>query len=148
MTPKVSFRQYTQNDRASCLAIFDANCPEFFAPNERNDYEQYLRMPAASYEVCDLEGRVVASFGLDGTNDGAQRLTWIMLNPTLQGTGIGSEIMNRVISKSQEQKSTLIKIAASQKSAPFFARFGAETISFTKDGWGPGMDRVDMEIRR
>jgi hypothetical protein len=39
-----------------------------------------------------------------------------------------------------------IRIAASHRSAPFFARFGAETVRETPDGWGPGMHRIDMEL--
>ena len=39
-----------------------------------------------------------------------------------------------------------VSIAASHKSAPFFARFGARIVETTPDGWGPGMHRVDMEL--
>ena len=40
----------------------------------------------------------------------------------------------------------VIDIAASHLSAPFFARFGANEVSFTREGWGPAMHRVDMEL--
>ena len=33
-----------------------------------------------------------------------------------------------------------------EKAAAFFARFGAIEKVTTPDGWGPGMDRVDMEL--
>ncbi len=39
-----------------------------------------------------------------------------------------------------------LHIAASHKSAPFFARFGAQETATTPNGWGRDMHRVDMEL--
>lgn len=146
MTSSTSFRPYSRTDRKTCLAIFDANCPSYFAPNERADYIGFLDAMPEGYEVCEVAGHVVAGFGLipDDAND--DRLVWIMLHPASQGSGIGSAIIRRVISHCRESGSGLIRIAASHKSAPFFARFGAQATAHAKDGWGPGMDRVDMEL--
>lgn len=147
MISRASFRLYSSADRAACLAIFDANCPTFFAPNERADYVSFLEAVPARYEVCEVAGRVVAAFGLVVDDSKVVNLNWIMLDPKSQGAGIGSAIMKRVISAGRASQSFLIKIAASHKSAPFFAKFGAVATVHTEDGWGPGMDRVDMELR-
>ena len=92
-----------------------------------------------------MAGCVVAAFGLlpDGCG---HRLTWMMLDPSSQGAGIGSTIMGRIISGRSESRPSTIKIAASHKSALFFAKFGAVATARTENGWGPGMDRVDMEL--
>lgn len=147
MISGASFRLYSSTDREACLAIFDANCPTFFAPNERIDYVSFLEAVPARYEVCEVAGRVVAAFGLVADDSKGVNLHWIMLDPGLQGAGIGSAIMKRVISAGRASQSFLIKIAASHKSAPFFAKFGAVAMLHTENGWGPGMDRVDMELR-
>lgn len=42
MPAELTFRPYTQADRDSCIGLFDANCPEYFAANERADYEAFL----------------------------------------------------------------------------------------------------------
>lgn len=146
MTPRPSFRPYSGADGEACLAIFDANCPTFFAPNERVDYISFLETVPDGYEVCEVLGRVVAAFGLTDDDRKGVNLNWIMLDPGSQGFGMGSAIMKRVISLCRASHSSLIKIAASHKSAPFFAKFGAIVKVHTKDGWGPGMDRVDMEL--
>ena len=147
MEPKAYFRSYSSPDRDACLAVFDANCPTYFAPNERHDYMNFLDAGPDSYEVCEVAGCVVAAFGLvDDARKGCS-LNWIMLDPQLHGVGLGSAIMKRVISRGRASHSSLIKIAASHKSAPFFAKFGAVAKVHTKDGWGPGMDRVDMELQ-
>ena len=146
MTPSISFRRFAEADRDACLMIFDANCPEFFAPNERGDYKLFLDAVPNGYEVCELAGRTIAAFGLVSDDVGVARLIWIMLDPGSQGSGVGSIIMKRVISRSKAMQSDMLKIAASHKSAPFFAKFGAMSTLVTADGWGPGMDRVDMAL--
>jgi N-acetylglutamate synthase-like GNAT family acetyltransferase len=130
----------------SCLRLFDANCPEFFAPNERRDYEDFLNTHPATYELCIVEESVVGVFGLMGNSANYRSLNWIMLDPTSQGLGLGTAIMERVVLKARELAVQKVAIAASQKSAPFFAKFGASEQATTENGWGPGMHRVDMEL--
>jgi N-acetylglutamate synthase-like GNAT family acetyltransferase len=142
----IRFRPYREADRQACTSIFDANCPEFFAPNERRDFEDFLESVPGDYEVCEVDGKILGAYGLivDGKN--TKTLNWILLDPQTQGIGVGSTIMERVIQLSRTSQTRVVKIAASHKSAPFFARFGASATALTKNGWGPGMDRVDMEL--
>lgn len=144
--PNIHFRQYQEPDRQACTTIFDANCPTFFARNERQDYEEFLDNVSADYEVCEVEGEVVGAFGLFGNGENEKTLNWILLDPQTQGVGVGSKIMERVIQLSRTSRTSVVKIAASHKSAPFFAKFGALATSSINNGWGPGMDRVDMEL--
>jgi GNAT superfamily N-acetyltransferase len=142
----IMFRAYCDADNDDCTSIFDANCPEFFAPNERKDFVAFLEVGSGGYEVCEIEGKVCGAFGLFADGKDVKALNWIMIDPEAQGSGVGSAIMARIIGLGRRSESRMIRIAASHKSAPFFARFGATTISSTKDGWGRGMDRVDMEL--
>ena len=143
---RILFRDYCDTDRQTCLAVFDRNCPEFFAPNERADYEIFLESTPSAYEVCEIDGRVVGAFGLldDGIDE--KRLSWILLDPQTQGVGIGQKIMERVIHTGRTTSVGQVNIAASQKSATFFVRFGATTTTTAIEGWGPGLDRVDMVL--
>lgn len=142
----ILFRPYCSVDFQACIDIFDANCPDYFAPNERDDYQEFLEGAAEGYQVCEVDGRVLGAFGLLGDGSEEKRLNWILLDPQSQGVGIGLKIMERVIELARTSQTGTVRIAASQKSAPFFARFGATTTLSTKDGWGPGMDRVDMVL--
>lgn len=146
MTADVTFRPYSRSGRAACLGIFDANCPEFFAPNERDDYAAFLDKDPAGYELCIVNGQVAGAFGLGGTGTRRAGLSWIMLDPRFQGLGIGSAVMARVRALAGAAGLDVVDIAASHKSAPFFARFGAITTGTIRDGWGPGMHRVDMVL--
>lgn len=142
----ITFRPYRDADRQACISIFDANCPEFFAPNERQEFEEFLERISGDYAVCEVDGEVLGAFGLFVDSENMKRLNWILLDPQTQGIGVGSMIMERVIQLGRTTQTKVVKIAASHKSAPFFARFGASSTSLTKNGWGPGMDRVDMEL--
>jgi hypothetical protein len=53
------FRPFEARDRAGCLALFEANCPVYFAPNEREDYEAFLAARPQSYKVCVYDSGIV-----------------------------------------------------------------------------------------
>ncbi|MGH8263812.1 MAG: GNAT family N-acetyltransferase [Steroidobacterales bacterium] len=143
--PSASFRPYEAPDRERCLAIFDENCPEFFSPNERAEFAAFLERSADDYCVCLMEGRVAGGYGLCLEGKGVMSLRWILIARAAQRHGIGHVIMTRALNGIRKLKAKLA-IAASQKSAPYFAKFGAKEVKTTPDGWGPGMHRVDMEL--
>jgi GNAT superfamily N-acetyltransferase len=152
---RVGFSPYDEAHRDRCLAVFDANCPEFFAPNERVEYVAFLDRSPAGYEVCLVDGEVAGAFGvivMDESADGASdlRLHWVLIDPVMQGRGVGTSIMRRVVGRARDSRAAAgtssVQIAASDRSAPFFARFGAVEVRRTPDGWGPGMHRVDMVL--
>jgi GNAT superfamily N-acetyltransferase len=143
--PRLKFRDYESADRATCLALFDANCPTYFAPNERSQYDAFLAGEPKSYSLVCCPGRICGAFGVRRFGSNA-RLDWIMIDPAVQGRGIGSSIMAEVLQRSMRLGCSVLDIAASHLSAPFFARFRAQEVSRTKDGWGPDMHRVDMVL--
>jgi len=142
----MKFESYRPADKQACLKLFDANCPEFFAPNERVEYEGFLDANPSDYELCFDEESVVGAFGLLGDDIYHRDLNWIMLDPSSQGLGIGATIMKRIALNARASGARVVHIAASQKSAPFFSKFGATETTVTENGWGPGMHRVDMEL--
>jgi GNAT superfamily N-acetyltransferase len=146
MESEISFRPYSRSDQDTCLGLFDANCPEFFAPNERADYRDFLQAGPSGYELCLVAGSIAGAFGLTGDSDSRRRLNWIMLNPRYHGQGAGRAIMERVVARAAGKGIRTVDIAASQKSAPFFGKFGAVTLKVIENGWGRGMHRVDMEL--
>ena len=143
----ITFRPYAASDRAACLAIFDDNCPEFFAPNERDDYAAFLSASGDAYTIADVDGRVAGGYGLVPERD-ALALRWILFSRGMQGRGLGGRVMARALDEMRERRVMQLHIAASHRSAPFFARFGATEVKTTRDGWGPGMHRVDMLLSR
>lgn len=144
MISELSFRGYQPADCDACLALFDANCPAFFAANERADYVDFLSTAAGSYELCLIDQQVAGAYGLEPHTSGGLALRWIMLSPNVHGHGMGSRIMARVLDTLRTSRVPQLHIAASHKSAPFFAKFGAQELATVVDGFGPAMHRVDM----
>jgi GNAT superfamily N-acetyltransferase len=146
MTSALRFAPYDEGARARCLTLFDANCPEFFAPNERADYAAFLDRHGPDYTTCLVDGAIAGAFGVIAA-DLADRahLNWILVDPAAQGAGLGRAIMAETRRRAEAAGRAWVDIAASHRSAPFFSRFGARELSRTPDGWGPGMHRVDME---
>ncbi|MDX2410354.1 MAG: GNAT family N-acetyltransferase [Woeseiaceae bacterium] len=143
---KIAFRPYRKGDFNACIDIFDANCPEYLAPSERQDYEKFLEDPPKGYEVCEIDGQVIGVFGLIGDSKIEKRLNWILVDAKTQGMGVGARIMERVIHLGRQSKTKTVGLATSQKVAPFFEKYGATTTSITRDGHGLGIDRVDMVL--
>lgn len=140
------YRAYRSSDREACLALFDANCPQYFSPLERNDYSQYLERQTGDYQLCVEGDRVLGAYGVNKGEDRRCTLNWILLAPAAQGRGLGRNIMGRVMEQAMAGEMSELLIAASHLSAPFFARFGARTVRTINDGWGPDMHRVDMRL--
>jgi len=138
------FRAFRQSDEGHCLRLFDANCPEYFAPGERDEYAAFLSAASPSYRVCVEGAQVIGAFGLLHAGPGEGRLNWILIDPGSQGTGLGSAMMADVKRAACADRMHTVHIAASHRSAPFFARFGASAEREARDGWGPGMHRIDM----
>lgn len=142
-----SFRSYEPSDYEGCLSLFDENYPKFFAWNERQAFAEFLSERPEGYLVSIKDDAVVAAFGFRSDSSRKRgRVSWIMVSPTAHGGGIGSIMMRSALERARDEQVAMVDISASQLSAPFFARFGAKKIRFTKDGWGPGMHRVDMEL--
>jgi len=144
---EANFRRYTSNDKNACLALFDANCPMYFAKNEREDYNDFLNSQPQRYTVALDKTSVIGAFGLsDEAEEKHVRVDWILLDPRSQGSGLGSTIMNKILSDSKANQANMIHISTSHKSFEFFERFGATILSETEHGWGRDMHRVDMVI--
>ena len=143
----IQFNPYDSEHFDACLALFDANCPAYFAPNERDEYARFLAADPSGYEICTVDDNIRGAFGIsmDGTREA--RLNWILLDPDVQGAGIGSAIMRRVLAASRAAGAQTLGIATSQFASAFFAKHGASTTAVTADGFGAGMDRVDMVIQ-
>lgn len=143
----ISVRPYRPVDRRICLEVFASNVPGAFAPNERTDYEAFLVGEPSDYYIVQDENAIIGSFGFSvDAASGRGRIRWIMTQAARRGRGLGGHMMREIRERAETAGVDVIDIAASQVSAPFFAKYGAVTIKRTPDGWGPGLDRVDMEL--
>lgn len=147
---EINFIDYDHVHFTDCLQLFDENCPQYFAENEKQDYSRFLESKPTGYFVVNSGKNILAAFGLiisTNTKPRQARLSWILVSPSAKGRGIGLAMMNHVRQFAGEQSVGIIDIAASHLSAPFFVKFGAVKLAEHSDGWGQGMHRVDMQLK-
>jgi hypothetical protein len=88
----------------------------------------------------------VGAYGLYADGPDRLALRWIIVSAAAQQRGLGSMMMSRIVTGLRESEGVTLRISASHRSAPFFAKFGARELTTIPDGWGPGMHRVEMEL--
>ncbi len=141
-----TFRAFRDADADACLAMFDSNVPGAFAPNERPEYAAFLDDGPRDYWVACDGPEIVGAFGFSVDPEaGRGRIRWILTHSGARGQGLGRQMMAKIREQARSRDISIVDIAASHVSAPFFGRYGAKERTRTVDGWGPGLDRVDME---
>jgi GNAT superfamily N-acetyltransferase len=144
----MQFLNYENSYFGRCLQIFNENCPQYFAENEREDYIDFLKGNPSDYFIGVSGNFVASAFGVVCTPEISRvRLSWILVLPKLKGRGVGTKMMFFSKATALNKGASVIDIAASHLSAPFFEKFGAEEINTIENGWGLGMHRVNMEIK-
>jgi RimJ/RimL family protein N-acetyltransferase len=91
---RMNLRLYRPTDASACLSIFDSNVPTYFAPEERSDFERFLREQAmdCAFQVIERDGSIVACGGLSRRGDGSAGFCWGMVERALHRQGLGREL--------------------------------------------------------
>ncbi|MBH1433265.1 GNAT family N-acetyltransferase [Stenotrophomonas maltophilia] len=144
----MSLRVYQPADARACLSIFDSNVPTYFAPEERSDFERFLREQAAdcAFQVIERDGNVVACGGLSRRGDGSAGFCWGMVQRALHRHGLGRELaLARLHQAESDPSIDRITLSTSQHTQGFYAGLGFRVVRVVTDGHGAGIDAVDME---
>lgn len=144
-------RRYADGDRAACLALFDGNVPDFFAPAERVPFATFLDRHAAewAFQVVERDGRLVACGGHRVAADGATAdFCWGMVDRAQHRTGLGSLLTDARLRAARSTPGvTQVRLDTSQRTRAFYERFGFVVAQVVPNGYAPGLDRVDMLLR-
>lgn len=141
-------RPYRPADRDACLAIFDSDCPRFLHPEERPGFAAWLDSLQGTYLVIEEDGGVIGCGGYALEEDGVTlTLTWGLLHADHHGRRLGDLLLlERLARALDECDATHSKLGTTELIEPFFERVGYRRVSKTPDGWGPGLDRVDLRL--
>lgn len=142
----IELREYQPSDREGCLAVLDANTPEYFSPVERETFEEFLADPPGTYLVLVDDSRVVGSggyFALSGTRDA--RTSWGMVHPDYKGRGLGKRLFQARLDAVRERgDADRLCVLTSPQTESFFVPYGFKATRREKDGNAPGIDLVEM----
>jgi ribosomal-protein-alanine N-acetyltransferase len=141
-------RRYHPDDRNILISILRLNTPKYFDPAEEKDFEDYLDNHLEHYYVMESNGKVIGCGGVNFSTDRTIGiLSWDMFHPSEQGKGLGAELTRfRIEEIKNESTINRIAVRTSQLATGFYARFGFQLKSMTKDYWGAGLDLYEMEI--
>lgn len=144
-------RPFISADRLACLSIFDSNAPPFFAPEEHVEFCEHLENldDIETPYIVLVRGDVVVACGgltVDMTCQKAL-LVWGMVERELHGIGLGSILTQARLTLARAKPDlTKIKLSTSQHTNGFYERFGFALSKITPNGFGPGLDRLDMTL--
>ena len=142
-----TFRPYSPDDRAACVALFAANTPHWFAAHEQEQYESFLdEAPAQYFVMLEENGAIAGAGGIEPeTARGVGWLTWGMVDSTRHGQGLGKTLLEyRLELLRANLRVNRVCIDSSQHTAPFYEKYGFTTQRVIPDGYALGLHRHEM----
>lgn len=144
----VLVRAYRGVDRGPCLACFESNLPDFFAPHEHAEFVQFLdeQVHRFPYYVVEDGGTVVGCGGHFVYRNAAEDvgLIWGMVHRAHHRRGLGRALLaHRLEIAGRAARRCLLD--TTPESFGFYARMGFVQTGFERDGYAPGMHKVIAE---
>lgn len=137
--------KYTDDLKIQILDVLQLNIPDFFAPEEIDDFENYLIDFKNSYYVLKLQGVLVGGCGIKKYHEKETAfISWSFINPTYHKRGLGTRLTQHCLNLIFEDNVKTIEVHTSQYAYKFFERFGFETIETKKNHWAPSFDLYRM----
>jgi N-acetylglutamate synthase-like GNAT family acetyltransferase len=145
----VNIRAYRVHDRDACLQILEGNTPEFFVPNDRDELANFLDNLPGPYYIVEQTGEVIACGGWAMDDEQIGVLTWGMVRRELHRQGIGRVLLHfRLNAIREDGRAKIVRIRTVQLVQGFYEREGFKVIDVVPNGYGEGLDRVTMTLRR
>lgn len=140
-------RPYAPEDREACLALFDSNVPDFFRPQEREEYVAWLDNPGGPVVVLlDDVGGILAAGGVALEDDGETgSLCWGIVRRDLHGRGLGRTLLEaRLGLLAADPACRRVRLSTIAGTVGFFEKLGFRTLRVDADGHGSGTDAYEM----
>jgi hypothetical protein len=145
---QLRLRRYCRDDRSACLSLFEGNIPDSFFPHEIPAFVGFLDYLPGPYLVVEDGSRTLVACGGLAEHPDHATLCWGIVARGRQRQGIGRFLLRaRLALAACIPGVKRVDLNTSQRTAAFFAKEGFETLQVTHNGYGPGLDRHDMELR-
>ena len=147
MNNSITIREYKSIDKSSVMNLIRLNTPEYFAPEEENDFSNYLDNERELYYVLLFNEKIVGCGGINfAENKTIWKISWDILHPEYQGKSLGTRLLEYRIEKLESIKSVQkITVRTSQVAYQFYEKQGFELKEIKKDYWAKGFDMYKME---
>src|SRR6185503_4670446 len=99
------------------------------------------------YFIIEDKGTVIGCGGWALDSEDVAALTWGMVRRDYHQRGIGRELLRyRIQAIRDDGRAKVLRLRTIPRVQGFFAREGFNVVDIVPDGYGPGMDRVTMEL--
>lgn len=144
----ILFSSYKPIHFLDCLTVFERNIPDYFHPDELDDYRDYLENFALeNYWVCHVDDRFIGCGGIHIVEN-VGRLVYGMIDPNYHRMGFGRELLNfRLLRLSNSPLVKTIRLETTPKAKGFFKSLGFVEDRTVKQGIANCMDQVDMTLK-
>lgn len=142
----ITFHEYHSVDFDACLAIFQSNCPDFFASSELADFEAFLLDLPGPYLMLKQGKHVIGCGGFAfNQSDKSADLCWGMIHKDFHKQGLGELLLTERLNRIRLNPDIkFIHLNTCQLTDSFFERSGFTTRHITRNGFAPGLHRYDM----
>lgn len=144
----MNIRNFKKSDKASCMEIFESNCPKYFADHERPLFDKWLDdCNVDEYYILEKDAEIIACGGvfLDDRFEKAG-LSWGMVNSAFHRQGIGREFTLFRLEKMKEHFPEAGRmLQTSQFTFGFYEKLGFVVKKITPNGFGGGFDKYHMD---
>lgn len=149
MNNSITIREYKSIDKSSVMNLIRLNTPEYFAPEEENDFSNYLDNERELYYVLLFNEKIVGCGGINfAKNKTIGKISWDILHPQYQGKSLGSQLLKYRIEKIKVIDSIQkITVRTSQLAYKFYEKQGFELNEVKEDYWAKGFDLYRMEYK-
>ena len=139
-------RRYVETDRDACLRAFDGNTPPYFLPHEREAFADFLdRLPGPYFVITDADEVIACGGYAIGRVDGEADICWTVVRRNRQGQGVGRRLIDVCLNAiATRTNCNRVRLETSQHTRAFFERLGFTVLETTADGFGPGLDQIQM----
>ncbi|MDD6210792.1 MAG: GNAT family N-acetyltransferase [Bacteroidales bacterium] len=147
MNELVTIREYEPADKSAVIGLLRLNTPEYFAPDEETELNEYLESKRELYYVLLLNGKIIGCGGINfAENKTVGKISWDIIHPRYQGKSLGTQLLEhrikKLVSIATVQK---ITVRTSQLAYKFYKKQGFELNEIKKDYWAEGFDMYSME---
>ena len=133
----------------NCIEIIQSNTPKYIDPSEHSDYKNYILRNDETYFVLFNDINLVAcgGYGLIKSRTKVV-LSWGLVHRQHHNKGYGSELLKYRLNHIKNNYPDIeIHLDTSQKTYKFFEKFGFLVKKNTPNGYGTGLDRIDMILK-
>ena len=144
----MQLRPYVAGDRERCLALYDTTAERYFSEGDREELAEFLDSGLAEYFVVESESGEIIACGGYGMRGPRAVLTWGIVRADQHGRGVGRYLLDERVGRIRSIPGVeAVEMNTSSETVGFFTKAGFQVTRHAKDGYRPGLDRYDLELR-